>query len=183
MEETYESAREIWGELVRAGADPKHAWHLGTLGTLFSGEMAMRSVVLRKADAASRLLICYTDLRTGKIRHITQNPVVSWLFYHPKKMWQLRITGQATWQHGSGQLWQQLPAHSKRDYASVLPPGAALPEGEEPALLPDEAASQNFVVLTTVVETMDSLWLKREGHLRVLYQWDGNEWAAQRVCP
>ncbi len=190
-------AADTWQQLVRGAADGKHPFHTPVLGTGGAGGIHLRTLVLRQVNATDRQLICYSDLRTVKVHDIAVQPRVSWLFWHPRQKLQLRLRGQVTL-HGPGDPvaqahWARVPPAGRKDYMALQPPGSALgtpsqglPPGLEGAL-PDEVASQsgqaNFAVLITRVDYIDWLWLRREGHRRAQFHYEGNALRATWVVP
>ena len=83
-------------ELNRGFIESNHPFKYFTLGTVGLDNMArLRTVVLRNISE-NLMLTFYTDKRSKKIRHITENNKVSLLFYHPEKMIQIKIEGIAT---------------------------------------------------------------------------------------
>ena len=86
----------IIGELKGGVTDPNHPFKFGTLATLGLGNLPrLRTIRIRDFDPQNMRLTFYTDSRSKKILHIKENNKVSLLFYHPKKLLQLRLEGLA----------------------------------------------------------------------------------------
>ena len=182
-------APEIWRELVRASVDRRHPWRVVSFCTQSEedGPQA-RSVILRQAKTDERLLLFYTDARTRKLRDLAACPRVALLMWDGPHRRQLRLWGSARRledQQAVDLHWARVPEAGQRDYATVLPPGTPLPQGEgsDADLSPAVARSQ-FVVLAVEVDRMEWLELRREGHRRTALNW-GPEgaWSAQSLVP
>ena len=101
--------KDQWTTLATAAKDRHHPWHTPTLANVGDGVAQVRTVVLRSADPASRVLTCHTDTRSPKITHLKEDPSFSWLFYDRDAKIQLRAYGHA-WIHHDDALaerrWQ-----------------------------------------------------------------------------
>ena len=162
--------------------DPFHCPVLGTTG--LSGS-SMRTVILRQFISDERMLICHTDARADKVQEICKDAGIGWLFYHPKKKVQLRISGPATL-HTDDRLadeqWAATKLVSRLNYCALKPPGSAvdgassgLPDvllNKAPNLLDTEYGRKNFMVIAGRIETMDWLQLSILGNRRARFNWD-----------
>lgn len=156
---------KIKAELGRASVDSKHPWRYPALATIHQGGPDQRTVVLRKFDPKTWLLLMYTDIRSQKILDIQANNQVSLLFYHPRKQWQLRLKGSITLNHQnerSKAIRANLAQQALSDYQSIIAPGEKL--GEEPQST--EADLDHFCVLDFQLKSLDYLELNRAGHRR-----------------
>ncbi len=91
-------------------------------------------VVLRRADAARRILEIHTDVRSPKWQEISANPLVTILGYGPQPKVQLRLQGSAEL-HGPAsesatEAWSLLPRSTRSTYMGG-PPGDEI--GEQPS--------------------------------------------------
>ena len=86
----------IWLMLEQGAANSKDPFHWPALGTTTKEGCSLRTVILRKVNVPERILVCYTDARSAKVQEIVNCSQTSWLFYHPKKKVQVRISGHAT---------------------------------------------------------------------------------------
>jgi len=187
---------ESWAMLghgVNNAEDPFHHPVLGTTGT---DGVSMRTVILRRVIQAERTLICHTDLRSGKVVEIQNDPRVCWLFYHPEHQVQLRLLGHATL-HTNDPLadtqWAALPLRSRRIYCSLDAPGvvrddpvSGLPKfllHRNPTPEESEAGRPNFAVIATRVDTMDWLLLTTQGNQRAYFSWVGDEMTTMWLTP
>lgn len=178
----------IWNSLSAGAGSPKHSWNLGTIVTIASSPAsspAARTVVLRRADAATRTVDCHTDRRSQKFQHISSwngPAAVSWHFYDASSKVQLRLNATATvirqgdvWD----EAWASTPLRSRSAYVSVARPGTSV-ESDAPPDVSDrivdwdesERGRDHFVVVRTQVQSADLLYLKREGHVRALVRYD-----------
>ncbi|MEL6970427.1 MAG: hypothetical protein AAFZ63_19490 [Bacteroidota bacterium] len=189
-----ESIQEyIWQHLGKAPHQKRHSWRTAVIANLVNGQRVLqRTVVLRKANASSRLLRFYTDTRSTKIQPLPKNDAFSWLFYDERKQIQLRAQTRARLITGdeAAEVWATINPYTFKDYASISAPGTTqdTPEGYYPtqdqsAL--EEAARQNFGVLDCVVEEMEFLQLHRQGHRRAQFNWQENSraWKGEWLVP
>lgn len=86
--------QELKNELINGYVKRGHPFRYFTFATIQNNIPRLRTVVLRKLLPDFTLLV-YTDLRSQKVTDIKQNNNVSSLFYHPKKLLQIKIEGKA----------------------------------------------------------------------------------------
>jgi hypothetical protein len=151
---------------------------------------------LRQLIWPERILICHTDARAGKVQEISNFAKVSWLFYHPKKNVQLRISGPATL-HADDQFadrqWANTKITSRLNYCASDPPGTAIEKPSSglpdflrhkvPTLLESERGRKNFMVIAGRMDSMDWLILKVLGNRRARFDWDENGLKAEWLIP
>lgn len=180
-----------WALLENGSRSPKEAFYTGTLGTITGRGIGLRTVVLREAFPGSRITICYSDKRAGKVEEIRQQDAVSWLFWDDQTKVQLRLNGRAAIHTDDGisaRHWDRTTPGNRRSYmalpapGSVQPfPGSGLPEGldsREPAGEEIAAGRENFAVIVTRVDRLEWLWLGKGGHRRASFQYEGNRCTA-----
>ena len=187
----------IWDALHQGATDRRHPFHLPTLATRGASDYPeARIVVLRRAERASRELICHTDARSGKVREIGADPRVTWLFYDPERRHQFRVRAQAeVLTNGSlfEDAWARSNVSSRRCY---LAPRAPSSESEHPtANLPDshvdrnptleesEAGKVNFAVLRSEIISIERLHLASDGHRRVRFDFVDGDWTGVWIEP
>lgn len=177
--------REAWRLLGRGAADRRSACHTPTLATVGSdGAPRLRTVVLRRADAAERTLRIHTDRRSAKVVEIAADPRVGVHVYDPDAKIQLRLAATAAVHADSrlaDQAWAATTAMARRCYLADPAPGtpvggpvsgltggheAAVPRGPE-----SEAGRGNFAVLRLTVQTLEWLYLAARGHRRARFSW------------
>ena len=185
-----------WHLLFRGAVQKKHLFHTPVVGTIEEGVAQLRTVVLRKTDRANRQLIFYTDIRSPKVEQLKNQPVLSWLFYHPGQQIQLRAFGKTTI-HSQNVLtlenWQKIPVYGRKTYGTLNAPGhpLAFPNDDLPAiwttedieLAQTEYAYNNFAVIVCKINKFEWLSLKRTGHQRAQFIFQKNEWIGQWVVP
>jgi hypothetical protein len=141
-------------------------------------------------------LVCYTDARADKVDEITRFANASWLFYHPKRKVQLRISGQATL-HRDDQFaddhWAATKLPGRLNYSTNEPPGtlvekpsSGLPDflvNKVPTLLDSERGRKNFMVIASRIDSMDWLRLSTLGNRRARFDWDADQLKAKWLVP
>lgn len=187
---------EIWTMLRHGVSDSKDPFHWPVLGTTGKNSASLRTVILRQFILPERVLVCHTDARTDKVHEITKSAEVCWLFYHPKKKVQLRISGQATL-HADDQFadrqWAGTRITSRLNYCTTEPPGtfidkpsSGLPDfllKKIPTLLESERGRKYFMAIACRIDSMDWLILKAFGNRRARFDWDENGLTAKWLIP
>lgn len=175
----FETAR---AELLRSNVDKRHPFRLMQLATL--GEYPEIRTVVKRNSQGDFGQIIFTDKRTAKCDELKRDNKASALFYHPKKKLQVRLRVTASFlDEGSPQylayLNQVKQSKSVKDYTTTEAPGT---------VLAPEQALQYFDKINLAVIRLDAceveiLQLSREGHERVLYKRDGDDWQANVLIP
>lgn len=185
----------VWGKLSRGGADPKHPYHFPVMATFTNKEVHQRTLVLRHTDIKKRHLVCYSDVRTQKVRDIGFNAETHWLFYDHEHKEQIRAKTKATLHHQDDlnrEIWEQIPPQNRGDYVGPYAPGTHvgqytnnLPEDyvQGPTKGNTEKGWKNFCVIINEVYEMDFLKLMSNGHLRSEFRWEGNQWEKHWLAP
>lgn len=185
-----------WAMLNRGANRFDDPLHWPVLGTTGENGSSLRTVILRHFILPERILICYTDARAPKVRDIISSNRVSWLFYHPKKRIQLRISGHATL-HGDDEVaaecWSKTPITNRINYATLEPPGASvetpsfgLPDflrNRVPTLVESEKGRENFMAIISRIDSMDWLILNPLGNRRAVFEWDSGKVKATWLVP
>jgi hypothetical protein len=143
-----------------------------------------------------RILVCHTDARAPKALEISHSSKISWLFYHPKKDIQLRITGQAelhTDDPFADDQWAASRVTSRLNYCATQPPGtvvdkpsSGLPDfllNKAPTLLESEKGRKNFMTITCTIDSIDWLRLSITGNRRARFEWENDELKAEWLIP
>ena len=136
-------------------------------------------MVLRAVDAARRLLLFHTDVRSEKVSNIRQHANASLLFYDPATKVQVVAQGIAfvhTDDMFADRLWDDSTPASLKMYPGKLPPGtiAAMPSCNElqsaRGRVPEiEAGRRNFAAIVVAVSELEWLQLSRDGNYRVRF--------------
>lgn len=164
----------------------KHPFHLGVFATVHHLEPQARYVVLRRFWREGPRLAFHSHAKSPKIAEVESNPSVSWVFYDPSNKVQVRIRGTA-FIHRADEMeeeqWNQTTNLGKRCYLGD-PAGvenefatSGLPFGpmDIEVDIDVEAGRGNFVVVSTVIESIDCLELDVRGHRRSRFEWlDGD---------
>ena len=178
---------EIWTMLKRGVTHYNDPFHWPVLGTTGKDACRLRSVILRKVILPERILVCHTDARAAKALEILNSNTISWLFYHPKKKVQLRITGKAklhTDDQFANALWAASKITSRLNYCATEPPGtpvdkpsSGLPDfllNKMPTLFESERGRKNFMAISCRIDSIDWLILSMLGNRRARFNWDEN---------
>jgi pyridoxamine 5'-phosphate oxidase len=187
---------EVWAMLKRGVTNYKDPFHCPVLGTTGGDICSMRTFILRQFMLPDRVLVCHTDIRAAKVQEISDSDGVSWLFYHPKKKVQLRISGHAVL-HGDDQFadeqWAATRITSRLNYCAVESPGTSvdrptsgLPDfmlNKVPSLLESEKGRKNFMTIACRIDSMDWLVLSVLGNRRARFDWDENRLNATWLIP
>jgi hypothetical protein len=195
--DTFEGVlKEVWTMLQRGVTHFNDPFHWPVLGTTGKDGSRLRTVILRQIILPERMLVCHTDARANKVKEISDSARVSWLFYHPKRKVQLRISGHATLHagdHFAEQQWAATKITSRLNYCAVKPPGtpiekplSGLPDfllNKVPTLLESQRGRKNFMVIAGRIDSMDWLILRAFGNLRARFDWDENGLNAKWLIP
>jgi hypothetical protein len=187
---------EVWTMLKRGVTHFNDPFHWPVLGTTGKDGCSLRTVILRQLILPDRILVCHTDARATKAQEIRNSNKVSWLFYHPGKKVQLRISGQAKL-HMDDQFaddqWAATKITSRLDYSATHPPGtpvdkpsSGLPDfllKKIPTLLESERSRKNFMAISCGIDCIDWLMLGALGHRRARFDWDENRLRATWLIP
>ncbi len=174
--------QELKNELINGYSKRKHPFRYFSLATVHDDTPRLRTVVLRKMLSDFTLLV-YTDLRSQKVADIQQNNAVSGLFYHPKKLLQLKIEGKAVVISDKTTLkpyWNSIGENAKKDYTTQQAPGTAIKN-------PDDVfysdAKNHFCVIKINITKIEYLRLKRPNHIRVAFTKTANDFVADFLTP
>lgn len=186
MQSPQTSLTELWNHawdlIIRGKNDPKHPFNLAVLSSSSStSHLRSRTLVLRKALKESGQLWCYTDRRSAKAIHLSEGgSQMAWTFWNPKTRLQVTAIGKTDWlaEEETRSIFRSLPKHSRKAYATTLPPGTPQPEWadglpknwDELDLAETDYALENFGILVTTLTELDILLLGRDGHRRMKAQ-------------
>jgi hypothetical protein len=187
---------ESWKMLSRGAAHFNDPFHWPVLGTTGKEGVSLRCVILRQFLMPDRVLVCHSDARAEKVREISGSAKVSWLFYHPQRKVQLRISGPATL-HADDQFadeqWAAAKATSRLNYCANEPPGtpvdspsSGLPDfllHKVPTLFETEKGRHNFMAIACRIDSMDWLVLQVLGNRRARFDWDETGLNARWLIP
>jgi hypothetical protein len=191
-----EILNQVWKMLQRGVTHFKDPFHCPVLGTTGRNSSSLRMVILRQFILPERILVCHTDARSEKVQEISNSTNVSWLFYHPKRQVQLRISGHAIL-HADDQFadeqWTATKTTSRLNYCATQPPGtlidqpsSGLPDfllNKVPTLLESERGRKHFMAIACRIDSMDWLILRVLGNRRARFDWDENGLNATWLIP
>ncbi|WP_411895101.1 pyridoxamine 5'-phosphate oxidase family protein [Winogradskyella sp. A2] len=180
MEQSF--LRSCKRELINGYAKNRHPFRYFSLATTNNGISRQRTVVLRKL-LDDFTFVFFTDSRSQKVIDIKNNKSVSALFYHPKKLLQIRVEGEAKIISDESTLnnyWENINDNSKKDYTTYLKPGSII---KNPDNVSYNLEAHNFCVIHIVPHTIEYLQLKRPNHLRILFSGKGTDWKGQFIVP
>lgn len=186
----------IWSSLAEAAGKPNHPFRTPALATTNKFETNVRTIVLRRADPEYRWLVCFTDIRSAKIRDIKMNEQVQWLFYHPVQQVQIRATAAAMVYHQDDmarEYWEKTPLANRANYCATQPPGDALAEpgdcvpselrADNVTAADLETGYQNFAAVACEVDQFDWLQLAPAGNRRASIRWTGEKYSGIWLVP
>ena len=193
LDEVLKEACTMLKQGVNRFSDP---FHWPVLGSMGKDGCRLRTVILRQFIWPERILVCHTDARADKVQEISNFAKVSWLFYHPRKKVQLRISGPATL-HADDRFadrqWAETRVTSRLNYCSSQPPGTVVDRPSSglsdfwrhkvPTLLESERGRKNFMVIASRIDCMDWLILKLTGNRRARFEWSQNDLKAEWLIP
>ena len=181
MTETF--FQELREELLKGTSKKGHPFRYCTLATVgLVATARLRTVVLRRVFEDLKLVF-YTDGRSKKIAHIKENKAVSVLFYHPKKLMQLKVEGKAKLISDPDALkkyWSEVQPASRKDYTTTSAPGSPISNADSVEYLEDK---HYFTIVEIEPLKIEYLKLKRPNHLRVLFSKENGEWNGEFLVP
>ncbi len=178
---------EVW-KMLHCGIDRfTDSFHWPILGTINSEGCAMRTVILRQFSETERTLACYTDSRAEKVQEIRRDNRVSWLFYHPKKLIQLRLSGEAKLHSDDAfadKLWAKTGITTRLNFCAEQGPGTPIDQPASglpnfmlktlPTLTQSERGRDHFMIINCQFDVMDWVLLRPTGNRRARFQWQGD---------
>ena len=183
--------KDCWLRLVNGAIKSRDPFHTPCVATIDSGEVNMRTVVLRKALPTLRELRFHTDTRSKKWKELAINNSISALFYDASSRIQLRVKGKAELYFNNditAEAWSKTALSSRRCYLTNQSPSSfsAIPtsgltekiEQENFTLEESEVGKEHFGIVAIQVESIEWLWLHHAGHRRAFFDYvnDCNSW-------
>lgn len=174
---------ELKSELQKGVHKKGHPFRYGVLGTVGLSKMArLRIVVLREVHD-NLTLTFFTDKRSKKLIHIKENNKVSMLFYHPKKLLQLKVEGLASVVIDESALsiyLNDVQPNSKKEYTSQNAPGSLVTKPESVEYLNSE---NHFCVVEIEPFKIEYLKLKSPNHHRIRFSKTDGNWNGEFLVP
>jgi len=174
---------KITQELNKGAFEEGHYFKYFALATLGVDKFArLRLVALRNVSDDLKLTF-FTDKRSKKMLHIKENNRVSLLFYHHKKLIQLRIDGIARVNNDQYQIqksWEQIGTEARKDYITKEAPGSSI---EDPESLEYLKEGDYFSIVEIDPFRIEYLELKKNGHTKIKYSKDESGWTSEYLVP
>lgn len=172
----------LWTWIASAPSQQRHPMRAPTVITTAQNIPNARTMILR--DVLPDALIFFTDRRSSKIQDILKNSHTTIHCYDAKKKVQLRIRAQTSLidKHPQWHRWRSMGLNRFQDYGTALPPGTRLEETSIPPATLD-VARENFCILYARVTDIELLKLSRDGHQRVEWKHQDNQWNVVRLVP
>ena len=174
-----------WKMLADGASNRRSNMHHVVVGTAADELAFLRTVILRKADPASKSLFFHTDIRSAKIGEIRRHGRLSWLAYDPLQRSEIRLSGPTIVHHKndcSMRQWALTMHHSRRCYLLPQAPGEPLtgPVAEADEKLAafsyseaeSEAGFEQFCVIETRVDWMQWYYTYHRGNRRARFRYE-----------
>lgn len=186
----------IWTYVETGAHDRSHPFYTPTLATALAAPN-LRTVVLRKASRADRMLAFHSDRRSQKIGEIRGNERIAWHHWNADTAEQLRLKGTATVHTDDGvadALWADATPRQRAIYVKPTAPNTpvdAPASGIAPNVQEADTPSQDdvrngrryFAAVRTVIDEITWLHLHPEGHYRARFRWTDSAWQGSWVIP
>lgn len=184
-------------QMLAAGASEKNTpLSIATIGTVTNNTAQLRTVVLRKTVIPERQLHFYTDIRSAKVQQLADNPILSWLFYHPIEKIQLKAISSVKIHHQDAialENWKEIPSYGLKTYATLQAPSTPLsqPRNDLPTFWTSEKIEKtqtaytynNFAVVVTTIKELEWLHLQRSGNQRARFTFINGQWDGTWIVP
>ena len=175
--------KELKGELQNGASKKDHPFRYCTFATVGNERMArLRTIVLRKVTEKFSLIF-YTDKRSKKLIHIKENNKVSILFYHPKKLLQLKIEGLARVRIDDALVkthWSGIQSNNRKDYTTSKAPGTSI---TDPDLIEYLNKENHFCIIEVEPFKLEYLKLQRPNHIRIRFSKADIDWHSEFLVP
>jgi len=159
----------------------KHPFRYCYLSSVYKNKPVVRTVVLRDMTDNDELVF-FTDSRSQKVAQFRLNPYAEVLFYHPKKLLQIKASGTISFLKDEEKLKyyrQKIQGPSLNDYITEKPPSTPI---KNPDLVDYNEDDVNFCVLILKINILESLQLKRPNHIRCRFERENN-WEGGFLVP
>ena len=174
---------KIKQDLKKGASKRKHYFKYFTLATLGVDKFARLRLVALQNVSDDLKMTFFTDKRSKKVLHIKENNRVSLLFYHHKKLIQLRIEGIARINNDQFQIqktWEQIDTKGRKDYITKEAPGSSI---EDPDNLEYLKEGDYFSIVEIDPFRIEYLKLKPKGHIKIKYFKNDKGWKSEYLVP
>lgn len=155
---------------------------MGVLASLDEfGAPQARMVALRNCDRKRNIVATRTDLLSSKINGLRADPRVTFHFWVPENLVQLRLSGTASIVTGPKvrDLWDQTPVLNREPYSHVPSPGTPIAASDNWLM---EPSPDRFAILEIALAHIDAVNLDPTGHRRAEFLRD-DDWQGQWLSP
>jgi pyridoxine/pyridoxamine 5'-phosphate oxidase len=159
----------------------KHPFRYPVLASMEDNIPQQRTVVLRDTTDAFELVF-FTDKRSPKIKQLNENSTASLLFYHPKKLLQIKVIGKMHCVEKGEEIdhyWSKVQGNSAKDFSTAKAPGTPIKNPDHVDYLEEQ---HHFCVLKLKPEVIEYLQLKRPNHIRARFSIH-DEWKGDFLTP
>lgn len=173
--------KDLKNEVKFGYLNKKHPFRYPSLATIENHCPIQRTVVLRDSTANFELVI-YTDERSDKVQQLKENPNSSLLFYHPKKLMQIKVEGIIKIINSGedyNNYWSKVQGKSQSDFTTQKAPGTLIDNPNQVNYKEDE---HHFCILKLVPKCIEYLQLRRSHHIRARFNSEQN-WKGQFLNP
>ncbi|REL24144.1 hypothetical protein DYD21_19380 [Rhodohalobacter sp. SW132] len=181
--------KQLNDDFIKAGKVEGHPFRIFNLSSVKTGGRSAdsRMVVLRAFRAGWEFEF-YTDFRSPKVQQIQKFPNISALFWDAENGLQVRVDAKTEVHYRNrvaDDRWEDVPAHSRKEYAAVIPPGQKLNGPEQGHQWENEKDNTNFAVIICRAYQVRVLQLTKDGHLAVKSQRlnSEEEWQSEWIAP
>lgn len=175
----------LWGRMweslsdgvARRDAPARHP----TFATISpAGWPEARTVVLRRADRAARVVDLHTDLHSAKVESLRRTPQAALHVWDEAYRLQIRLSTVVTIRSGAevAGLWARVPDPSRQSYGVIPPPGTPINAALAYEKRPDPAT---FAVLDCAIVAVDLVHLGDQ-HRRAGFS-AATGWVGQWLSP
>ena len=171
---------DIINELKFGFLKRKHPNKSCCLASIHDNKPVVRTVVFR-AMTDDKHLIFYTDNRSSKVKQFQNNPNAEALFYNPKKLLQIKVSGKLKVIENLDTInyyRQKIQGASSKDYTTKKSPGTIINNPDNV----NYGEELNFAVLELQTDSIESLQLKRPNYIRCLFKKE-NKWKGHCLLP
>lgn len=173
--------------LVEGAADPASPFHTPTLANIGAdGTPAVRTVVLRGFENATRWLEMHTDTRSAKFKDFSKNSAAAMHVWDAGRRVQLRVGGHVHLHVGdqvAKAAWTRLRAPSRATYSVEPGPGTPIAAPHDTHVTGEESAFSVFCVMRMRVDSLEWLHLEHGSHARARFRWDNGTFTPMWLVP
>ena len=170
---------KAFNTLIRASVDKKSEAR-NVVVSISDGEYpSSRIMVLREVDAKDKSFTFFSDSNSEKCKLIGANPRGSLTVWNRKNNLQIRIRGKFSFEPDVIRYWNRLGDLAKKSYGNRPGPSMPIPESWDYDNKPEIAS---FTVLKFFANKFDILLLKKEKHVRAVYE-SKDSWKGVWVVP